>query len=78
MSKLERKWWFSGLCAVVAALGAFLLFQAAGYSLPFGVDGTLAQYLVFILCVLCLQRLVSLTLWLLVLLFAPSVARGEA
>lgn len=78
MSKLERTWWFSGLCLVVAVIAAVLLFQAAGHELPFGRSSPLAAYAVFMLCVFGLQRAVSIASWFLLAMVSPKLARGQA
>ena len=77
MSKLERKWWFAGPCFTVAWFAAVSLYQAANYALPFGsVDGSLARYALFFLCMGALQRIVSFAAWFVVVAISPKVARS--
>ncbi|MYM38012.1 hypothetical protein [Duganella qianjiadongensis] len=72
-SKLERKWWFAGPVTAVAALLANLLTGAAGLMQPFNS----AQWLLYLLAFVAIQRSLSFAAWLLVLGVAPTVAAPE-
>lgn len=67
MSKLEKKWWFAGPVAGISAVLAILLMQGAGLWMPQGA----AQWLVYLLCFVGIQRSVALVGWLLFLIAAP-------
>ena len=78
VSKLEGKWWFVGITTALAALATVFFFQAAEYRLPFGSGSNLSQYILFVLSCIALQRGISFTIWLAVLMFSPKSARNEA
>jgi hypothetical protein len=68
MTKLERKWWFVGTVAAVAAIVAAHLMNRAGILQPYNF----AQWTLYILCLVGLQRGFSFVGWLLVLCLSPS------
>lgn len=72
-SKLERKWWFVGPVTAVAALLANMLTAAAGLLQPFNS----AQWLLYLLAFVGIQRSLSFVTWLLVLGVAPALAAPE-
>ncbi|WP_306393133.1 hypothetical protein [Telluria beijingensis] len=74
MSELERKWWFSAIVGVLAALATMYLMSAAGLP-PFDYD--VAQWAVWFLCFEGLRRCFSLLGWTAVLIVAPKVITVE-
>lgn len=69
-SKLERKWWFIALVCLLAAILTNFLMQHAGLAMPYNA----AQWAVYILVFVGLQRAFSLAGWLLFLWLAPARA----
>jgi len=71
MSELERKWWFSlpvGMLTMLATIG---LLRAVGLPfLPFQYG--VAQWAVYLLCFVGLQRCISFLGWLTVLIVSPK------
>ena len=70
-SKLEKKWWFEAGCLVLAVALSSGLLNAAGVAQPFQ---SLAGGLVWALCFGGLQRALSFSIWLVVLMVAPRLA----
>jgi len=66
-SKLERSLGFSGIVTLLTILSAIGLMRASGIWAPNGW----AQFLVYVTCILGLQRCLSFVGWLLVLWLAP-------
>jgi len=77
MSWLERKWWFMSITSFLGFIATLLLFKTAEYSLPFYSGSSLSQYAVFFATFFCLQRALSLGIWLAVLVFNPKIAMRE-
>ncbi|WP_374361807.1 hypothetical protein [Pseudoduganella danionis] len=72
-SKLERKWWFIAPVTALAAVLTNFLVSAAGLIQPYNS----AQWLLYVLAFVGIQRAMSFALWLLVLCVAPASAVPE-
>ena len=74
MSKLERKWWFVSIVCVLTTLSTIGLLNAAGLP-PFRYSA--AQWAVWFLCFVGLQRSFSFLGWLAVLAISPRTIAAE-
>lgn len=74
MSKLERKWWFVSIVSVLTVISTIGLLHAAGLPpLRYGA----AQWAVWFLCFVGLQRCFSFLGWLAVLTISPKTITAE-
>ncbi|MGF6272197.1 hypothetical protein ABIB38_000539 [Massilia sp. UYP11] len=69
MSELEKKWWFSGIVGGLTTFATLFLMSTAGLA-PF--EYTAAQWAVWFLCFVGLQRCISFLGWLTVLMASPK------
>jgi hypothetical protein len=69
-SQLERQWWFIAPVSALAVLLTMYVMRSAGIVHPYNI----AQWILYILCAVGLQRGLSLAGWLLALWVAPSSA----
>ncbi|MDQ2990028.1 MAG: hypothetical protein M3R60_13085 [Pseudomonadota bacterium] len=75
MSKIERKWWFSGPVSGLAVYLSFVLLAAAG--MPIARYGPY-QWLVFFICFVGIKRTLSVLTWLILLCAAPALVKAKA
>ena len=76
MSELERKWWFFIPVVILTAMSTILLLHAAGLP-PFEYGA--AQWAVWFLCFMGLQRCFAFLGWLTVLVVSPkTITAGRA
>lgn len=75
MSELERKWWFSLPVGMLAMLATLWLLHTVGFT-PFPQYGV-AQWAVYFLCFVGLQRCISFLGWLTVLIVSPKTITAE-
>lgn len=68
MSKLEKKWWFAAPVTFISAILTILLLNGAGVWPASGA----AQWAVYFLCFVGLQRSVAFLGWLAFLVAAPT------
>jgi hypothetical protein len=69
-SQLERQWWFIAPVSALAVLLTMYVMRSAGIVHPYNT----AQWILYILCSVGLQRGLSFLGWFLVLWVAPSSA----
>lgn len=74
MSELEKKWWFLLVVSFFTTFSTIGLLYTAGMP-PF--EYSAAQWAVWLLCFLGLQRCFSFLGWLAVLLIAPKTISQE-
>lgn len=74
MTRLERKWWFSGPAAALAVTAATYLMNSAGIAHPYNV----AQWLLFWICIAGLQRVFVFLGWLAMLCVSPATIKRIA
>lgn len=67
-SRLERTWWFIAPVSALAVILTMYVMRSAGIVYPYNI----AQWILYILCSVGLQRGLSFTGWLLALWVAPS------
>ena len=72
MSALEKKWWFSLPVTLLSLLLTLFITSHAGLPLPGNFNG--AQWILYLVLALGLQRCFSFLGWLLVLFVSPSTA----
>ncbi|MYN44701.1 hypothetical protein GTP23_06375 [Pseudoduganella sp. FT93W] len=72
-SKLERKCWFIAPVTALAAILSNFLVGAAGLLQPYNS----AQWLLYVLAFVGIQRALSFALWLLVLCVRPASVMPE-
>lgn len=71
--KLEKQWWFELPCCVGALVLVQVLLDAAGLGKVGGNSApSIAGALVWICCFCVIERVLSFSLWLLVLIVAPG------
>jgi len=77
MSELERKWWFSTPVAILTVISTIGLLRAVGIQYE-PVQFSAAQWAVWFLCFVGLQRCFTFLGWLAVLVVSPKsiTARG--
>lgn len=74
MSELEKKWWFVLVVGFLTFLSTIGLLYAAGMP-PF--EYSPAQWVVWFLCYMGLQRCFSFVGWLAVLVISPKTIKAE-
>lgn len=75
MSRLETRWWFSLPVTMFSVLLALFITGQAGFPELSGFNG--AQWILYIVLMVGLQRCFSFFGWLLVLMVLPSAAAPE-
>ena len=71
MTRLERKWWFSGPAAILAVAATTYLLNRAGIAQPYNA----AQWVLFCICTAGLQRMFLFLGWLAVLWVSPATIK---
>ncbi|TXF97819.1 hypothetical protein [Massilia arenae] len=71
MSELERKWWFSAPVAILTVISTIGLLHAVGIQYE-PVQFSAAQWAVWFLCFVGLQRCFTFLGWLAVLVVSPK------